>query len=136
MRLSIDAEAEADIEALWAKDPGAAARIVVVLEEIAGDLELLDCLTLDEYTDYDRFDVSIYVSMNRRRLNVKRLKIFELETGAAVPYRVIYAVDGRARAIYVLQVQDRGANYSDDPKSVERIIRRYASLGIPHLPGG
>ncbi|MDB5365492.1 MAG: hypothetical protein JWM77_1419 [Rhodospirillales bacterium] len=134
MRLCIDQEADADLDLLWRQNPAAAARIVAVLQEIAGDLELLEALTRDDYTDYDRFNVCIYGAMQRRRLNVKRLKIFELETGAALPYRVIYAVDWRARAIHILQIQPRARDYESDQESVRRIARAYTRLGIPLLP--
>jgi len=125
--------ATSDLESLRCSDQAAAAEIVVLLEEIAGDQDLLFALSLEDFED-DRVSVDQFRWLQRRRcLNVWRLKAADF-TAAWVPYRIIYAFDAQRKIYYVLKIVHRSFEYERDRGTVAAIEAAYDDLGIQRLP--
>ena len=125
-------DANADLECLFEEDPDAAAEIAVLIQEIAGSQELLEALSIPHHID-DKIDVGLFVTLQKRRLNVWRLKAGYLEAAWA-KYRLIYAFDGPKGAYHVLSIMHRGQNYERDTTFIARLERAYNDLGLPQLP--
>jgi len=76
--LAIYRDVDDDLSNLWSTDVDAAADIEALLEEIRGDQNLLDLMTVDGYTG-DGFDVVELRFFRRKRMNIWRLKVGYLE---------------------------------------------------------
>jgi len=76
--LCIHDDATQDLEDLWETDLVAAARITVVLDELAGNDELLDLLTVDHYGDYhlEEFSVRKWLAHWNNGRDLWRLKLW------------------------------------------------------------
>lgn len=76
--LFVHDDASADLEGLWESDPRAAARIAVLLEELEGDLDLLDRLTQHDYGVHHSadFHVSKWFEHWNRGRDLWRLKVW------------------------------------------------------------
>ena len=129
--LEVYRDATADLASLMASDRKAALRIAVVLQEIGDDQNLLDLLNVEGHED-ERFGVKAVVELQRSRWNAYRLTIKDLELGTILPYRVLYAFDGKCRIYHVLAVKPRGIAYN--AATIDRAIAACRSLGIEPLP--
>jgi|SRR5579862_2156872 len=127
----IHKDAEADIRELMASNKEAALQIVAVLEEIGGDQALLDALNIEGHED-ERFGVKMVGELQRQRWNAYRLTIKDLEFGSVLPFRVLYAFDGKRRIYYVLAVRPRGVVYN--AATLSRACTACRSLRIEPLP--
>jgi mRNA-degrading endonuclease RelE of RelBE toxin-antitoxin system len=132
-RLTMHRDAEDDLDRLFTDDPDAAADVAVLIEEIAGDQYRLDSLSIDGHVD-DRMDVAMFRSMQKRRLNLWRLKAGELSADW-LSYRIIYAFDAPKKAYHILAIIHRGTDYERDRPLIDRLERAYHGLGLPMLPG-
>lgn len=130
-RLFVHADAESDLERIWAEDETAAARITVLLEEVQGNQGLLDRLTEHGFGSNPSapFNVSKWHRQWNQGRDLWRLKAWNLER-IRVRYRVIYAYLPGKRHYHVLAVLPRDQVNYDDPDDpiTRRILRAYADL--------
>ena len=132
--LQIHKDAKSDIDLLLESDPSAAAQIVAFLQELSGDNYLLDALTIQEYDD-NRISVKKVEKLQRERWNVWRLTLCDLHPPEdRLPYRILYAFDGRARVYHVLAIRHRSIVYDDN--TLDRACNACQRLGISPLPRG
>ena len=128
-RLSIHTLAEEDLSSIQQIDSVAAARIVVVLQEIQSDQKLLETLLDHNFGDdaTESYHVSKWQEFWRKGLDLWRLKIWSLEFEGR-KYRIVYAYDWRDLHFYVLGIVHRDFGYDpNDPRS-QRILQAYADL--------
>ena len=115
-RVLLHRDATHDISQLRRRQPGAVARLVAVLAEIAAAPELVDRLTQADFGVHGTgpFHVGRSVGQQRRGRNLWRLKVWDLEQ-IGIRYRVVYAFEAATGDIYILGVTPRGHfNYTDD----------------------
>jgi hypothetical protein len=128
--LAVHDDAEEDLEHIWERDPQAAARISVLLEELeGGDQDLLDALTVHDYGAYrsEDFHVSKISKFWSKGIDLWRLKIWELEE-QKLRYRIIYAYEAGKRRYYVLGILPREHSYDSNDQRVRRILQAYEDL--------
>ena len=127
--LFVHDDASADLTALWGKEPEVAAQIVALLQELAGDLDLLDRLTQYDFGAHRSkpFHVDRWWGEWNRNRNLWRLKIWDLED-KGMRYRIIYAFEPKKQHYHVLAIAPRDFGY--DPKHAlsQRILRAYEEL--------
>ncbi len=128
-RLLFHSDAEQDLDDLAASQPKLAARLVVLLAEVAADAELMSMLTAHGFGSDERepFDVSRWQAHWRQGKDLWRLKFWELEH-QGLPYRVIYALKRGTGDHYVLAVVSRDFNYDLNHPTTRRILQAYADL--------
>jgi phage-related protein len=124
--LSIHADAEADLDELWKVSEKAAARILALLQEIQGDQQLLDALTVHDFgADHkSEFHVSKWLALWNRGLDLWRLKIWDLDA-MRLAYRVVYAYEIGKQRYHVLGVFHRSFNYDRTQPRVQRLENVY-----------
>ena len=132
LKLSLHPDAQRDLDGLWAVAPVAAARILVLIEQLKTDARLLDALTIHEFgaDRTEAISVSKVVSQwhgNRKQdgKDLWRLKLWDLEK-QSLRYRVIYAYEIRKQRYHVLGIIDRkGYDYGPEHPFTQRILRAY-----------
>ena len=129
LRLYIHADAEDDLERLWALEPEAAAKIGVLLEELEGDSDLLDRLTQQDFGAYglEDFHVAKWQEQQKKGRNLWRVKIWDLEK-MGIRYRIVYAFMARQQDYSVLGIVPREFNYDASHELTRRIIAAYENL--------
>ncbi len=127
--LFIHNDATADLLALRRSDPKAAGRIMALLEQLQGDLDLMDRLTQHDYGAYESedFHVSKWQEQYRKGRDLWRLKVWDLEN-TGTRFRVIYAFEPRTHHYHVLAIAPREFNYDKNHLISRRIIRAYEEL--------
>ncbi|MCB2263860.1 MAG: type II toxin-antitoxin system RelE/ParE family toxin [Candidatus Thiosymbion ectosymbiont of Robbea hypermnestra] len=127
--LFVHDDAKADLEALWRKEPQAAGRILVLLEQLEGDPDLLDRLTQHNYGARRSadFHVSKWQEHWRKGRDLWRLKIWDLEN-KGLRYRIVYAFEPGKLHYHVLAVAPREFNYDASHPISRRILRAYRAL--------
>ena len=127
--LVVHADAKADLEEIWEAAPRAAARIVVVLDEIQSNQDLLDALTEHDFGAYGlkEFHVSKISKFWHAGLDLWRFKIWDLEE-QKLRYRIVYAYESRKRRYYVLGILPRATSYDINDQRVQRILKAYEDL--------
>ena len=132
--LQIHKDAQGHVAALFQTDPVAAGQIVAFLQELSGDQELLDSLNIEDYED-DKITVKMVVQLQQKRWNAWLLTLRDANPPEdKLPYRILYAFDGKTRVYHVLAVRPRKVAYNDD--TLDRACAACRSLGIDPLPGG
>ena len=129
-RLFVHNDAEDDLEALGESEPDAAARILVLLEELEVNQDLLDRLTQHDFGKDrwgDEFHVSKWVEQWRKGNDIWRLKIWDLEN-KGLQYRIIYAFIPHKRHYHVLAIAPRNFDYDPGHPLAQRIIDAYQEL--------
>lgn len=128
-RLLIHKHAEADLEGLWIEAPAAAARLTVLLEQIAADPDITDRLTQHDFgaAGTADFHVSKWVEHWYKGKDLWRIKCWDLER-QHLRYRVVYAYVPGEQAYYVLAVCPRDWDYAADHELTKRILGDYAKL--------
>ena len=128
-RLLFHREARQDLEVLAASQPKLAARLLVLLAEVAAVPDLLDMLTVHGFGSDERepFDVSRWQAHWKEGKDLWRLKFWELEH-QGLPYRVIYALKRGTGDHYVLAVVSRDFDYDPKHSTTRRILQAYADL--------
>jgi len=129
LSLFVHEDAEADLERLWEEAPEAAARIVVLLEELEGNQDLLDRLTQQDFGAYHlaEFHVTKWFEQWKKDKNLWRLKVWSLQD-KALQYRVVYAFLPRKLHYHVLGIVPREFNYDASHEITRRILRAYEGL--------
>ncbi len=115
-RVLLHRDATHDIGQLRRRQPGAVARLLAVLDEIATNPELVDRLTQADFGMYGTapFHVSRWAGQQRQGRNLWRLKVWDLEQ-VGIHYRVVYAFEAATGDIYILGVTPRRhCNYTND----------------------
>lgn len=128
-RLYVHRDAVGDLNRLWQTSETAAARIVVLLEELQGNQDLLDRLTQHDF-GVDRsetFHVSKWFEHWNKGKDLWRLKLWDLEA-AELRYRVVYAYAPGIRQYNVLAIAPRSFGYEKNHPLTRRILRAYANL--------
>lgn len=131
--LVLHKDAEADLERIYAEDEDAGADIEAFLEEAKSNQETLDCLTRKGYVRYGDcpFDVTEWEATKKRKLNLWRVKLMWIESGAT-RYRIVYAFHPGELRYYVLGILHRDFNYDLRELRSQQIIAAYEILDIPH----
>lgn len=113
-------------------DPETEAGIVAVLQELKGNQDLLDALTVKGFgLAHDApFHVDAWMAQQQKDRNLWRLKIWNLED-FGIQYRVVYALDPRISRYYILAVLHRGFDYDEGHPRVKKLLATYDRLGIP-----
>lgn len=126
LRLFVHIDAEDDLERLWVRAPDAAARIAAILEELAGNQDLLDRLTQHDFGSYHTadFQVSKWSEQWKNGKNLWRLKVWDLED-QGLQYRVVYAFLPSKSQYHVLGIVPRSFNYESGNELTQRILRAY-----------
>lgn len=132
LKLSTHSDAQRDINELWTTAPTAAARILVLIEQLKADPRLLDALTIHNFgaDKTEVFSVSKVVSQwsgtsGSDGKDLWRLKLWDLER-QKLPYRVIYAYEIRRLRYHVLGVIYRkDYDYEPEHPFTKRILRAY-----------
>ncbi|MCH8071674.1 MAG: hypothetical protein IIA09_06985 [Proteobacteria bacterium] len=125
LQLEVHDEAEEDLERLLEDEPQAAGAILAFLQELRGDPDLLDCLTITDFGKYgeERFSATSWWNEQPQR-NLWRVKIWDLEN-QGLQYRIIYAYAGQPRKYHVLAVVDRdNIDYDDEQHPTTQRVRR------------
>jgi len=132
--LCIDEDAEADLEQIAEFDETSAVNLALFLEELGGDLNLLERLLEHGYEEHFSVDWVANFSVSRWQAqwnaghNLWRLKELNLED-EGFRYRLIYAFFPKLKHFRVLGVFPRNEfNYeSSNPRTV-RVMERYHQL--------
>ena len=130
-QLFIHQDAKNDLEALWQTDPTAAARVTLVLEQLAHDQMLLDRLTQHDFggPGGPGFHVSKWQEQWRQGKDLWRLKIWDLDD-CLLPYRIVYAFTPGALRYNVLGIVPRNFNYDPNHPLSRRILAAYSVLSV------
>jgi len=123
MHIDIHDNAQLDLDALWEKDPEAAATVAVVLETLEADPKAIDKLTTQGDVDIGaaRSNIKPWGSATRSR-NLWRFRILDTP---ATSYRVVYGYHWQTRQLCVLAVVHKEEFDYDDHDS--EIIKRIFS---------
>ena len=127
--LHIHDDATADLELLWEKEPTAAARIAVLIQELEGNQDLIDRLTQQDYGFSHSADIHVtkwFEHWNKGK-DIWRVKIWELDD-IGLKYRIVYAFIPRMHEYHVLAVAPRDFNYEKEHPITKRILKAYESL--------
>lgn len=124
--------AQEDLAAIAMDDPETEAEIVAVLQELKGNQDLLDALTVKDFgLAHDApFHVDAWMAQQQKGRNLWRLKIWNLED-FGIRYRVVYALDPRISRYYILAVLHRDFDYDEGHPRVKKLLATYDRLGIP-----
>jgi len=135
-RLIVHETAKGDLVKIRTKDPDAAADILTFLQEVEGDLDLLDRLTDRDFASERVESIDWIRSLQKSGLNVWRCKLYALESSHVLPYRIIYAFDRKTHNIWILAIAPRKElqNYDVDNPYIQRAATSYQSLGLPPVP--
>jgi len=128
--LNISPGAKIDIVKLKSLDEGAAALLLVILQEIKGDQEVLDSLTIHDLIDVLPiaeldYEVKHWWEHYRKGKNLWRLRILE---DSLTSYRIVYGYSPTEHAYYVLGIVDRDFNYDSNHPISKRILAEYEDL--------
>lgn len=127
--LFVHDDANDDLEALWDTEPEAAARIVVLLEELKGDPDLLDRLTQNFYgvRGHSQFNVRKWEEHWNKGRDLWRLKIWDLED-KGLKYRIIYAFIPITKHHHILAIAPRDFDYETSHPISQRLLSAYEEL--------
>lgn len=130
IRLIVHRDAEADLLAIARTDAAQAAHIGICLEELNGDLELLDLLCEGE-AENGILSVGPFYRLKRRGLQIKRLKVRALEeTEKWCNYRILITHDGSLDVIWILGIVHRSFSYDPKHPISARIAAECQRLGV------
>jgi mRNA-degrading endonuclease RelE of RelBE toxin-antitoxin system len=127
MHIDIHDSAQLDLDALWEKNPEAAAIVAVTLETLEADPQAIDKLTTRGDVDIGaaRSNIKSWSTAGRSR-NLWRLRI--LDTPATI-YRIVYGYHWQTRQLCALAVVNKDEfDYDNhDSEIVKRIFRDWAA---------
>ncbi|KJZ10431.1 hypothetical protein TW86_14130 [Halomonas sp. S2151] len=131
LQLFIHADAQNDLDELWAQDEDAAAHIEVMLEEIRGDERLLSTLLEHDFGSYreagHKYSISKWLHFWNRGQDLWRLKAWELEE-SGTKLRIVYAYLPSSAAYHVLAIAPREFNYDPEHPITRRVLAAYNDL--------
>lgn len=121
MLLDIHDHAKADLRALRASDPHAAAAIIVALEQLGADPRLIDKLTTHGSNDFGVVRLGVKAWEKARGVgNLWRFRVFDTP---ATLYRVVYGYHWQTKQICVLAVvHKKEFDYELDSDIARRIL--------------
>lgn len=124
--------AKQDLLTIATDDPDTESEIAAVLQELKGNQQLLDALTLKDFGRAREapFHVDKWSAQQQKGRNIWRLKIWELED-MGIQYRVVYALDPRISRYFILAVLHRDFDYDEKNPRVRQLLATYDRLGIP-----
>lgn len=127
----VEAAADADLDELFEIDEDAAATVLAVLEEIDANDRLQERLFRHGHRNVANptFEVKEISSLFKHDYVVFRLKFWD-ENGHVIPYRALYAYDGRTETYHVLGILHREHAYDHSHPKLKRLLADYESLGI------
>lgn len=127
----VEPSADGDIDELFDTDEDTAATILVVLDELMARPNLRDRLFRHGYRNVENptFDVEQISRFFRRDYVIYRIKIWD-EDGSLLPYRALYAYDGRTETYHVLGIFHRQYAYDETHPKVQRMLADYEALGL------
>lgn len=127
-RIAIHRSAGDDLKALAADDSTqvVAAKVLELVRELRANPRLLGNL-LDHGYRTEFIDVSKFQAYWRQRLDLWRLKLWELED-AGLKYRIIYAYSPDTNYFHILAVVHRDFDYDPEHLVTRRILDDYAEL--------
>jgi len=127
--LFVHDDAKANLEALWKQELQAAGRILALLEQLEGNLNLLDRLTRHDYGAHRSadFHASKWQEHWRNGRDLWRLKLWDLEA-KGLRYRVVYAFEPRKQHYHVPGIAPREFNCDASHPISHRILRAYQAL--------
>lgn len=117
-----------DLIACREEDPWAAARISVLLREIAQHKFYAEWLADPTYSDDIILNVGELVSFRAVKINAYRVKFVEI-----AKWRLIVAVDHPTQRVALMAVMHRDDNYQDDQTLWEDIEREYDELSFTRV---
>ena len=123
--INVSREAGADLEAILEGDSDTAGKILAFLQELQGDPDLLECLTITEFGKYGEEDFSATPWWNEQReRNLWRVKIWELEN-RGLKYRIVYGYAGTPKQYHILAIVHRSdIDYDDEQHPITQRVRR------------
>lgn len=106
-----------------------AAKIAVLLEQLASDDDLLDRLTQHGFgrQGIDPFNITKWFEQQRQGNNLWRLKAWDLGKNG-LKYRIIYAFIPAKHHYHILGIVPREFNYEASHALTQRILRAYQEL--------
>ncbi|MFK4075184.1 hypothetical protein ACI2KX_15870 [Ectopseudomonas khazarica] len=130
--LSYSPGAQEDVRQLKSIDPNAAALVLATVQEIRGDQNLLDSLTIHEFEDrISKLDLTYNVKHwwehFKRGRDLWRLRVIDDEN-LLTDYRIIYAYCIPESKYYILGVVPRSFNYDSNHTQTKRILAEYEEL--------
>ena len=118
-----------DLEALWGRDPKAAAVVAVVVQEVAADLAVIDKLTQhgDNRIGSHVLGVKRWEKVrNPRQGDLWRFRIFN--TPATI-YRVVYGYHYQTRQIHLLGIAAKADfDYELDSDHAKRLLSAWKGI--------
>ena len=123
--INVSRAAEADLEAIFDEDPDTAGVSLAFLQELQGDPDLLDCLTITDFGKYGEEDFSATSWWNEQpERNLWRVKVWDLEN-RGLKYRMVYAYAGRPKQYHVFAIVHRSdIDYDDEQHPITQRVRR------------
>lgn len=121
---------KSDIIEIKGVDPEAAALALVVLQEIKGDQDVLDSMTIHDYQDVlsgsgASYEVKHWWEQFKKGKNLWRLRVLE---SALLRYRIVYGYSQSEHSYYVLGLVKRDFNYESSHPISRRILGEYEEL--------
>lgn len=133
-RLVVHRDAEADLIAIARTNAEEAAHIGVFLEELNGDLDLLDMLSGGAGENCS-MSVGPFYRLRNRGFEVKRVKIRSLEAAENwSDYRILVVHDGSASLVWILGIVHRSFKYDPKHPISARIAAQCERLGLGIRP--
>lgn len=117
--------ARADLGSCRAGDRWAAAKVAEFLREFSDGRSPSELLVDEHFFDEEVRDVSAIWSLQDKRINAYRIRLVEVSG-----WRIITAVDHRAKRVAVLAIMPRTADYEADRDLWARIEREHDAIGF------
>lgn len=117
--------AQDDIEKCLVRDPDAAARIIVFLDEIDGCPSYAQCMIDEQYDDDNVQNVVAFYALQNKRINGYRVKLVEVSD-----WRLIFIVDHKRHRVGLFAVMQRSQNYDADPALMKRLEGEFNAYGF------
>lgn len=130
--LSYSPGAQDDIRQLKRANPDAAALVLATIQEIRGDQNLLDSLTIHEFEErLSKLDVTYTVKHwwehFRKGRDLWRLRVID-DDNLLTDFRIIYGYSISESKYYILGVVPRSFNYDSNHPQTKRILGEYEDL--------
>jgi len=125
-------EAEDELDALYETDEETASLIDVLLEELAGDQDMLGRLFRpnNHFLYMPPFEIKVFAEARKRGKNIFILKVRNDE-GELLNHRVLVAYHAQKDRYHVLTVANREISYDTSDPLFEAVLQRYERCGVP-----
>jgi len=129
-RLIVDQQVANDFARVKKEDQYAHDQLIVFFEELIGDRRLCENLIDEHFSDFSVESISPFWAMQNARLNVYRVKLYNLGK-----WRILTAGDHKRREVAILAIMHRDQNYERDAELISRLEEAYERLGFTELGG-